>query len=174
MKRFRNTEVWKYIRTLLEMIGLALLILALIHACEWVIGQAKAEEEFEPRWVICHDALLVREYPSKRSVAVGELEPGTMVWTDGKTRNGYTHLVNLANETGDGWVGGKYLIGEEPYRIDREATVVSRGRLAARKTMGGKLRTWLKPLSTVMVYWLTSEWAVTEKGYVMVKYLEFN
>ena len=174
-KRFRDTEVWKWIRTLLQFAGFILFILAVIALFQWLgVAEANAETEPEAMWVICDDVLLVREGPKKTYVAVGELEPGTMVWTDGKTRNGFTHLVNLASETGDGWVGSKYLIDEEPYWIDREATVISRGRLAARKTMGGTVRTWLQPLSTITVYWLTSEWAVTEKGYVMVKYLEFN
>ena len=173
-KRFRDTEVWKLLRVLLELTAIILTILALIHACEWFISEAHAEKEPEARWVFCNDILLVREGPKKTYMATGELDPGTMVWTDGKIRNGYCHLVNLANESGDGWVKNVYLTDEEPLQIDREARVISKGRLAARRTVNGELRKWLKPDSTVTVYWITDEWAVTSQGYVMLKYLEFN
>ena len=173
-KRFRDTEVWKLLRVFAEIALIVLAVLALIHGCEWVISEAHAEKEPEARWVFCNDVLLVREGPKKSSAATGELDPGTMVWTDGKVRNGYCHLVNLANESGDGWVRKVYLVDEEPVRIEREATVVSKGRLAARRTVGGERKAWLKPQSTLDVYWITSEWAVTNKGYVMLKYLEFN
>ena len=171
-KRFRDTGVWKVIRTVLELAAMTLMVLALIQACEFVMNQAHAETE--PMWVFCDDVLLVREGPKKSCTATGELEAGTMVWTDGTVRNGYCHLINLANETGDGWVKRSYLTGEEPMRIDREATVASKGRLAARRSAGGERKAWLKPGSTLNVYWITAEWAVTNKGYVMLKYLEFN
>lgn len=173
-KPFRDTELWKWIRTLIEFLVLILLVLAVINACSWMTEQAHAETEPEARWVFCADVLLVREGPKKSWAATGELEPGTMVWTDGKVRNGYIHLVNLANESGDGWVKKVYLIDEEPYRMDREGTVISKGRLSARRTIGGERRAWLKPRSTVTVYWMTDEWCVTNKGYVMTKYLEFD
>lgn len=173
-KRFRDSEAWKWIRTILQLVGIAIGIFLLITACGAILDEAHAETEPEARWVFCNDVLLVREGPKKALPATGELEPGTMVWTDGKVRNGYCHLINLANESGDGWVKSIYLTDEEPMRIDREATVISKGRLAARRTVGGERKAWLKPQSVLTVYWMTSEWAVTNKGYVMVRYLEFN
>ena len=32
-KRFRDTEVWKWIRTLMEIAGIALLVMAVLYAC---------------------------------------------------------------------------------------------------------------------------------------------
>ena len=169
-KRFRDTIAWKLIRTILQLIALIALMLLFI----WIGSEVRAEKEPEARWVFCNDVLLVREGPKKTHTATGELEPGTQVWTDGKVRNGYCHLVNLANESGDGWVRSIYLTDKEPQKIDCEATVISKGRLAARRTVNGERTSWLKPLSTVTVYWATDEWAVTNKGYVMTKYLEFD
>jgi len=169
-KRFRDTIGWKLLRTFLELIAIIVVILVFM----WIGSVVRAEREPEARWVFCNDALLVREGPKKTFTATGELEPGTQVWTDGKVCNGYCHLVNLANESGDGWVRNIYLTDEEPEKVSAEATVISKGRLAARRTVNGERKAWLKPLSTITVYWITSEWAVTNKGYVMSKYLEFD
>lgn len=171
-KPFRDTEGWKWLRTLLQLIGIALFLIAASAALRWLTSDALAESMPEERWVFCEDVLLVREGPGKKATATGELEPGTMVYTDRKTRNGYTHLVGLANESGDGWVRSVYLSREKTEKVGREATVISKGRLAARQYVGGKRKAWLKPGSRLKVYLRTAEWCVTDRGYVMTKYLK--
>ena len=171
-KRFRETEGWKWVRTLAEFALLALIILALITACEWAFSQVRAEKATETRWVFCRDTLLVREGTKKTFPATGELEPGTMVFTDGKVRNGYIHLIGLANESGDGWARKIYIVDEEPEVLNCRAEVISKGRLAARKSIGGELKKWLKPGSNLTAYIATSEWCITDSGYVMMKYIE--
>ena len=171
-KRFRDTEAWKYIRTVLEMIALVFGIWLLVQCFEWLGGQVKAET----MWVVCSpdDVLLVRESPKKTSAAVSELVPGTEVETSGKVRNGYTKLTGLASESENGWVRSIYLVDEEPEYIGRAATVISKGRLAARRCIGGERVRWLKPGSTVTVWFRTSEWSVTDKGYVQSRYLRVD
>ena len=67
-----------------------------------------------------------------------------------------------------------YLADEEPTRVDCTGIVISTGRLAARRSVGGERKNWLKPGSTVKVSWVTSEWCVTNKGYVMLEYIELT
>ena len=173
-KRFRDTEVWKWIRTLLEFGLLVLIILAVMAVYSWVVESIHAEEG--TRWVICQpdDVVMIREGPKKSRTATGELEPCEAVRTDGKTRNGFTHLIDMANESGDGWARSIYLVDEEPEVINRTARVVCKGRLAARRCIGGERVRWLKSGQEVMVYYRTSEWCVTEYGYVMTMYLRVD
>jgi hypothetical protein len=45
-------------------------------------------------------------------------------------------------------------------------------RIAARKSAGGDIRCWLKSGDEVFVYYRTDEWCVTDRGFIMTKYLE--
>jgi len=175
-KPFRETEGWKWIRTLLEMAAFVLVFLLLLWLFGWFASEVHAEKEPQTMWVICQpdDVVLVRTGPSIRSGSISELKPGTMVHTDGKQRNGFLHIVEMNSESGEGWVKHKYLVDEEPERVDCKATVVSKGRLAARRSIRGARVRWLKPGQTVTVSWITSEWCVTDKGYVMRQYLKLD
>lgn len=171
-KRFRDTEAWKYIRTVLEMIVLIFGLWLLIQCVDWFCCQVRAET----MWVVCSpdDVLLVRNDPKKSAPAISELLPGSEVETSGTVRNGYAKLTDMNSETGVGWVRNVYLVDEEPKYIGKSATVVSRGRLAARRCIGGERVRWLKPGQIVTVWFRTSEWCVTDKGYVMTKYLQID
>lgn len=158
--------------TLLLIVAFALLVFIIMFNIIKAIG----EEEYTDAYIFCQpgSAVSVRENPRKTSFAGGELTIGDVVHLDGKKRNGYYHCVNMANETGDGWVSCKYIVFDEPVYINREATVISKGRLAARNTINGKVKRWLKPQSTLTVYYMTEEWCVTDKGYVKTKYMELD
>lgn len=178
-KRFFDTEAWKLIRTALELGAMVLAILAVIWFMREV-GIAEAEDVFpeddgqDVLYVICtkDDYVNIRLKPGRKGRACGYLEPGDAVHTDGKRKNGYVHCVNLHTEAGDGWIHSGYLVEDRPEYVDADYTVVSRGRLAARKYVGGKRVRWLKPIETVHVYYMSDEWAVTNRGYVKSNYLE--
>lgn len=172
MKRFRETLAWKMIRTVLEILAIAFAVFML---CTLFAGLS-ALAETETKWVICHpdDVVIVREQAKKKSFAISELPPGTEVITDGKVKNGYIRIVNMASESGSGWMRTVYLVDEEPEAVNRTATVISKGRLAARRCIGGERVRWLKPGQTLTVWFRTSEWCVTDKGYVQTKYLRVD
>ena len=131
--------------------------------------------ETETYWVMCNpdSFVFIREYPKKSSVEGGYLEYGDSVEVDGRKRNGYWHIEGLTTELGEGWVKGMYLVDEEPESPgEKTYVVVSKGRLAVRNGVNGKRTRWLKPGEEVVVYGMTSEWAVTNVGYVKVEYLE--
>lgn len=179
-KRFLDTEAWKWIRTALEIAGIILLVILVLHAIglmKMTIGKSEAlEDEYEVAYAICvkDDIVNVRPFPSTKHEAISRLEPGDMVYLDGKRRNGYAHCVEMLNEAGEGWVYAGYLVKDEPELVDCDAVIVSKGRLAARKYVNGKRTKWLKPKATLHVYYRSDEWCSTNCGYVKTKYIELE
>lgn len=174
-KPFRDTEAWKYIRTALQIAGIVLMVLAIIAVVNW-FGSAIAEQETESRWVVCMpgDGVNVRPLPNKHADPTSILEPGREIQITGKPRNGYVHCVGLASETCEGWVSEKYLVNSPVVFTDKDAVVISKGRLAVRKCIGGKRTRWLKPGDVVRVYLWSAEWCVTDVGYVQTRFLELG
>ena len=171
-KRFRDTEAWKWIITLLEILLIAAIVCGAIYIyTSFGFGEAKADEI---RYVMCMDYVNVRFSPNKKQEPIGRLETGDAVTTDGKKRNGYVHCVNLDFEYSEGWVFGGYLVEDPPENIGQTATIVSKGRLAARKYVNGKRTRWMKPMASVKVYCWSDEWSLTNCGYVQSKYLELD
>jgi hypothetical protein len=178
-KNFFESNLWMWIKLILEIAFIVAVIWIVITVCNdlglW-LSKSKAEEAYDTMYVICTpgDTVNVRPYPNKRGEPEGFLEPGDRVYVDGKTRNGYVHCVEMTNESGSGWVFAGYLVWDEPEELNCTATVVSKGRLAARKYVGGKRTRWLKPMATAKVYYWSDEWAVTNCGYVQSQYLEVD
>ena len=176
-KRFRDTEAWKWIRTLLEVLLIAAAIWAIVHACVSLgITEAMADEydDCEVRYVLCADFVYVRSTPNKKQEPLGRFEAGDMVYIDGRFKNGYAHVVNLSFEYCEGWVHKGFLVEDPPEKVGRTATIVSKGRLAARKYVNGRRTRWLNPMASLKVYWWSDEWSLTDCGYVQSKYLELD
>lgn len=182
-KRFLDTEVWKYIRTLIEILLLAALITGVIYAVNAFLNQcAKAEEwdeheeEYEIAYAICTkgDIVHIRPFPNTKHESCGWLDPGDIVYLDGKKKNGFLHCVGLNVESGEGWVHKGYLVKDEPIYVNKKATIVSKGKLRARKYVNGKRTRWLKPNATLIVYYWSDEWCSTNCGYVQSKYLQLG
>ena len=174
-RRFTETEGWKYLRTLIEILLIvsALLIAIMIYTALG-FSEAKADEYLTEKYVLCMDYVNVRSSPNKKQEPIGRLESGDMIVTDGKRQNGYIHCVDLLFEACEGWVFAGYLTDDKPERVNRTATISSRGRLAARKYVNGKRTRWLKPNSSLTVWWWTDDWALTNCGYVQTRYLELE
>lgn len=137
-----------------------------------VLGVTFAEgNELETVWILCQpDSYVnVRARPTSRSEETGYLECGDSVETDGRKKNGFLHVFP-STEAGEGWISIGYIIYEEPERVWKEMMVVAKGRVNARKTVGGKRRVWVKPETIVMVYWM-GDWAVTNKGFIKSEFL---
>ena len=133
-----------------------------------------AEDEHQTAWAICSpgDHINIRSHPSKKGEEEGWLEPGDIVYLDGKRENGYVHCVELTTEAGEGWVHSGYLVYDPIEAVDCNYVVVSNGRLAARKNVNGKRTRWVKKNSIVHVYYWSNEWSCTEYGYIKSRYLE--
>lgn len=147
-------------------------LVAVVVCIVTMFSIAIADESY---YVMCHpDSFVnVRKSPSKNGTIVGCLYYGDEVKADGKTKNGFIHVVGLSLEDDEGWVRNLYLDLWKPMDdVIGEYTVVSKGRVAIRNGVNGKRTGWLKSGSDVFVYGMSAEWAVTNKGYVKSEYLE--
>lgn len=134
-----------------------------------------AGAEDEEKYILCNPRIdnhvAVRKSPRRGAEETGRLECGDKIWTDGKTRNGYLHIYGIT-EDGEGWVHKGYVVDDRPVIEKYIATVAASGRVAARRYIGGKRNKWLEVCTDVKVYAKSDEWAVTNEGYIQIKYLE--
>lgn len=137
-------------------------------------GAEDAPEETWACWVMCQPGgeVMIRERPGRKAPAVGAAACGERMRTDWEERDGWVHLVDVNNETGEGWIFGGYIVCEEPREVNRLAEVHARGRVACRKWIGGKRRSWIRSGDTVEVYLAADGWAVTNRGFIRAEYLE--
>lgn len=151
-------------------IALALVAVLVIVNC----AGAASQKQTTTAWVICQpgDWVYAREWPNRNGDGCGMLDTGYKVELDGKTKNGFAHCVDVALEQNECWVYAGYLVFDEPqwmngawYKID------ANGRVAARKYIDGPRRCWVVRGSTVQVFWMSEEWAVTMKGFIRSEYL---
>lgn len=162
----------KIVKTLLEIV-LIIAIAILIILATRSISFADDDGTFTA-WVICQpgDWVNAREKPSRKSRECGFFEGGYPVETDGVIRNGFLRCYGF--EVGEAWVHTGYVVYDEPKRVEIPAYSIARGRLAARKYIGGKRRCWINENEDLVVYWISEEWCVTSKGFVRTEFLEME
>ena len=136
------------------------------------ISEAKAEDGI--CWVLCekNSYVNVREKPRRNSEIVATAYCGLKVKTDGKTRSGYIHLIDMAAEETTGWINAAYIVDEEPQVIDCALRIRAQGRVACRKMPGGKVIGWVHDGDVVTVYCVAGGWAVTDRGYIRTEFIE--
>lgn len=93
--------------------------------------------------------------------------------TDDQGRS-WAHCIGLSVEAGSGWVCAGYLAQGEAtvYEQGAAGVIKANGRVAARKSIDGERREWLRDGDTATVWGVCGNWAVTDKGYVKAEYLE--
>ena len=170
-------EFWRsVIITVIEIAAIIFVVWMLILASENIVfSDAKADryDDVTEAYILCDDYVNIRRHPNNNDEPLGRFETGDVVYLDGKKKNGYLHCVDsMGND--DGWIHAGYVVYDEPEAMRQKAVVVSPGRLAARKYVGGKRTRWLKPLATVTVYYWSDEWCLTNCGYVQSRYLELE
>lgn len=169
MKRFFDTELWKWIRLVLEV---ALIAVILIVFAFVIKSFAKADPITEQVWVICEPAGTVNIRRKPGGEVFGGATCGNELWTDNRQKNGYLHVIDLAAEEDEGWISTRYIVYDEPAAINGPMVITGNGRVAVRKWIGGKIIRWLQPGDGVHVYWMSEEWAVTDRGYIRSEFLE--
>lgn len=138
-------------------------------------SEAEAEEmEGRQCWVLCMpDGIVnVRSKPKKNAEAFGGAMCGADMLTDGKMRNGFLHVYDIPAEENEGWISARYIVYDEPEAVNAEMIVRAEGRVACRKWIAGKITGWVRNGDAVTVYFLSEEWAVTSRGYIMTEFLE--
>ena len=127
-------------------------------------------------YVLCKPGVYVnvRQNPARKSEVIGELELGDMVETDGKEKNGFVHVTGLSFELTEGWIYKGLLIPEKPYIKEFTVQTISSEKVSTRHYINGKRKAWVKPGRDVIVYAMGKEWSITNKGYMMTKFLPIN
>ena len=164
-----NTEKQNRARVILA----ALLALVVLAGIIWMTATGRADTA--TAWVLCQpgDYVNIREKATKKSAAVGRLDPGDPIEVTGETRNGFAEIADMTLETAGGaWVYAGYIVLDEPVKYMDEMEVIGTARVAARKSCSGDIRCWLEPGTVVTVFWKSEEWCVTNRGFIMTKYLE--
>lgn len=149
------------------------IIAELIVMAALAIGMA--DTETVKAWVVCHPGSHVnmRSKPGNSGRVESWIGAGTEIHPDGKVRNGWVHIIDVPSEASEGWVYIGYVSTEEPkWEEGKWYHVESNGRVAVRSSMSdGKITGWLKELDEVQVFWRTSEWCYTTRGFVRSEYL---
>lgn len=150
-------------------------LFVIVFVAHYKALMARAEEVTTTGWVMCKSYLNVRMAPSKTAMEVGRLDPGDAVELDGRTKDGWAHIVG-GDFGGDGWIWAGYIVFDEPAEVNDRYTVTG-SRVACRKWTDGPQipgREWILGGSEVKVYWISDEWALTSRGYIMSQYLEVS
>lgn len=162
---------------LILLVALAV-VFGILSFHDLVLRAAHAEqpENTSVGYVVCcpGDYVNIRPYPNKKGDVLGRFEPGDVLYLDGKRRGEFLHCVGLRLETDEGWIHRGYVLYDEPELVDRNGTVDAKGRVAARKNVGGKRTKWLKPGSELTVWYWSEEWCLTNRGYVKSEYIAID
>ena len=146
--------------------GLIILIVLLVSG-------ASAEKHTEA-WVMCQpdSEVCVRAFPKRSAEEVGRVFPGQHIDLSGKKRGRWYHCY-ITCEAGEGWIRGDFLSFYEPmdYGQEGKTFLTTNGKLYARRSIGGNKRTTLKKGEAVQVFLMADEWSVTDKGYIMTRFL---
>ena len=170
-----NTNNNKRARILLIALLIIIVIAGTIFMAALSANMAYASDRLVRCWVLCQPGsqVVVRRTPSKNAMEVGQLEVGDWFETDAVSSNGYIRTYGIG-EYGEGWIYCGYVSTEEPVKVGMTYCCVAKNRVACRRWMDGPqtANPWLKNGSQVQVFYRTSEWSVTSRGYIRSEYLE--
>ena len=139
------------------------------------VSGTMAEDHNIVAYIICQpgDWVNARKAPSTRSESVARLETGDSFELDGRSKNGFMYAPVLACEYGEAWIYSGYIVTEQPQNAcGKLYRITSNGRVACRRYIEGPRRCWVVDGSEVKVWGYTSEWAVTNKGFIQSRYIE--
>ena len=152
-------------------------VIMLIGCCQIRLADAESTVSDETLvFILCNPEsyVNVRQTPKQRGEKIGRAYLGDSFTTDGVVRNGFLHLTDCPFEFSYGWISVGYISYESVEAIDKQVSISANGRVACRKTIGGKRQKWVKPGQVVMAYAVAGEWALTDHGFIQTKYLMFD
>ena len=141
--------------------------LVLLVAFLLLIGSAIADSVY----VLCQpDSFVnVRLFPVKGSEVAGRVELGDELETDGEKRNGFLHVYG-SFET-DAWINAGFVTYYPVTILTFETEILSKGRVACRRSIGGTKRKWLSNGQKVVIYAFAVDWSITDKGFIQTQFL---
>ena len=139
----------------------------------FMIETGMAETITEQVWVLCEPESYVtlRSGPGKSRASFGGAPCGAEFWTDGKTKNGYLHVMEIPAEETEGWIISRNIVYDRPHEVNGVMEIRAEGRVACRKWIEGKIIGWAHDGDQLTVYWMSASWAVTNRGYIRSEFL---
>lgn len=147
-------------------------LVTLVVAFSLFVGVANADRMY----VLCrpNDYVNVRSLPSTKSQAMGILDCGDYVETDGVSRKDKQgrKWIQVYGFEGEAWICAMYL-QESPVEIEKcTCYIVGKGKTALRRSPNGKRIKWLKNGTELTVLAMSDEWVLTTVGYVKREYVD--
>lgn len=141
-------------------------VLCILIAALLLVGSAIADSVF----VLCQpDSFVnVRAFPTKGADIAGRAELGDELETDGARKNGYLHILGFE---WDGWINAGFVTDSPVQIVKLETEVLSKGRVACRRSIKGTRRKWLSDGQKVVIYALAGDWAITNQGFIQTRFL---
>ena len=102
-----------------------------------------------------------------------QLELGDMGYTDGRSKNGFLHIMFPGLES-DGWISKGFISRTTVFVEEKQAKIASRGKVRCRRSVNGTRRKWLKNGTKITVFGYGDDWAVTDYGFIQTKFLTWE
>ena len=169
MNRRYYTTFSPFTKALVLILAAVLLFASYTIATE--INRAHAETVYATGYILCKDYVIIRQWASRHATEIGQLDPCDEVEVDGRTKDGFAHIVAPM----DGWVWAGNIVFSPVEEVNRPAYVTAKKRVACRKWCDGPTvdeRPYLITGSEVKIYWLSQDWAITHRGFVKTEWLE--
>ena len=115
----------------------------------------------------------VRQAPKPGAEKIGRAYLGDSFTTDGVIKNGFIHVTDCPYEFSHGWISIGFITYDSVDVSTAKAEISANGRVACRKSIGGKRQKWLKPGQAVTAYAVAGEWAITDLGFIQTRFLSF-
>ena len=155
---------------------LILTVLAVVLFLSYNNAVAEFDPDYGEIWpVYCacqpNSEINIRAFPKHGAEVVGRVWPGDQLFTDGKKRGAWIHVIGASCDAGEGWIHKGYLSDAPVQEVNAEF-ITTQNKVLARRFIGGKIRAKLKKGTTVKVFFITGNVAITDYGYMITDYLE--
>lgn len=133
-------------------------------------------EQLATCWVMCKPGsrVSVRWSPSKSAPESGYAECGDGFLTDGESQDGWIRCYDIGE---GGWIYSGYVSTQKPEKVGERYVCVANKQVACRKWIAGPQideKPWLKNGQFCQVFVTDGDWAVTNRGYIKMDYLEVS
>ena len=170
MKPLKNYTTFQREKTIFA-IAIAAVILVILIATAVTFCHG---EQLATCWVMCKPGsrVSVRWSPSKSAPESGYAECGDSFHTDGESYDGWIRCYDIGE---GGWIYSGYVSTQKPEKVGERYICVANKQVACRKWIAGPQideKPWLKNGQFCQVFVTDGDWAVTNRGYIKMDYLE--
>ena len=153
---------------------IALLAVLITVVVAITVSVCKGEDALVKCWVMCKPGSRVSVLwsPNKNASESGYAECGDSFHTDGESYDGWIRCYDIGE---GGWIYSGYVSTQKPEKVGERYVCVAIRQVACRKWMAGpqiESKPWLKNGEFCQVFVTDGEWAVTNRGYIKMDYLE--